>query len=50
MRNIRETMRKSVIQHVGYRSFYENYPSCSINIDWKQQYMRGKCVGRKDLH
>lgn len=47
---VRETLRKSVIQYIGYRFFYEDHPNFFINIDLKQQYIRGNCVGRNDVH
>lgn len=45
MEKVRETMRKSVVQYIGYRSFCEDCPNSSINRDWKQQYIRGVLEG-----
>lgn len=47
---VRETLRKIVIQYIDYRSSYEDHPNFFINIDLKQQYIRGNCVGRNDVH
>lgn len=49
-RKLRETVKKSVIQYIGYGSFYEDRPKFFVNIDLKQQYIRNNCVGRNDLH
>lgn len=47
---VRDTVRKSVSSIIGYRSFQEDHPNFSLNIDLKQQYIRGNCVGRNDFH
>lgn len=43
LEKVRETLRKSVIQYIGYRSFYEDHPNFFINMDLKQEYMKDNC-------
>lgn len=50
LEKVRETLRKSVIQYIGYRSFHEDHPNFFINTDLKQQYIRRNFVVRNNLH
>lgn len=50
LEKVTDTLRKSVIQYIGYRSFYEDHPNFFANTDLKQQYIRGNFVVRNDLH